>query len=87
MLAQNTGAVISIAFVMAVVTASIPQEVLFKIFSGITSGLSADEPRALHRQHAHRAVGAGRDVADRRVVCLLRPTPPGAFPYGPGGTR
>ncbi len=39
-LAQNTGAVISIAFVMAVITASIPQSILFKIFSGLSSGLS-----------------------------------------------
>ncbi|HET7127739.1 MAG TPA: MFS transporter [Gaiellaceae bacterium] len=37
---QNTGAVISIAFVMAIVTAAVPKDVLFKIFSGITSGLS-----------------------------------------------
>src|SRR3954467_912975 len=37
---QNTGAVISIAFVMAVVTAAIPKDVLFKIFSGLASGLS-----------------------------------------------
>ncbi|MBV8256941.1 MAG: MFS transporter [Actinobacteria bacterium] len=38
---QNTGAVISIAFVMAVVTAAVPKNVLFKIFSGVASGLSA----------------------------------------------
>ncbi|MHB8650884.1 MAG: MFS transporter [Gaiellaceae bacterium] len=38
---QNTGAVLSIAFVMAVVTAAVPTRVLFKIFSGLTSGLSA----------------------------------------------
>jgi EmrB/QacA subfamily drug resistance transporter len=37
---QNTGAVISIAFVMAIVTAAVPKTVLFKIFSGLTSGLS-----------------------------------------------
>ena len=37
---QNTGAVISIAFVMAIVTSAVPTDVLFKIFSGITSGLS-----------------------------------------------
>jgi EmrB/QacA subfamily drug resistance transporter len=37
---QNTGAVISIAFVMAVITSAVPKDVLFKIFSGITSGLS-----------------------------------------------
>src|SRR4051812_769195 len=37
---QNTGAVLSIAFVLAVVTAAVPKDVLFKIFSGLTSGLS-----------------------------------------------
>ncbi|MGZ4338675.1 MAG: MFS transporter [Gaiellaceae bacterium] len=40
---QNTGAVISIAFVMAIVTAAVPKDVLFKIFSGLTSGLSASQ--------------------------------------------
>jgi MFS family permease len=38
---QNTGAVISIAFVLAIVTAAVPKPVLFKIFSGLTSGLSS----------------------------------------------
>jgi EmrB/QacA subfamily drug resistance transporter len=37
---QNTGAVISIAFVLAIVTAAVPKPVLFEIFSGLTSGLS-----------------------------------------------
>jgi EmrB/QacA subfamily drug resistance transporter len=37
---QNTGAVISIAFVMAVITAAVPKAVLFKIFSGLAQGLS-----------------------------------------------
>jgi hypothetical protein len=37
---QNTGAVISIAFVMAVVTAAVPQDVLLAIFSGVATGLS-----------------------------------------------
>jgi MFS family permease len=40
---QNTGAVISIAFVMAVVTAAVPKQVLFEIFSGLASGLSASQ--------------------------------------------
>jgi EmrB/QacA subfamily drug resistance transporter len=40
---QNTGAVISIAFVMAIVTAAVPKDVLFKIFSGLTSGLSNEQ--------------------------------------------
>src|SRR3954447_16665418 len=38
---QNTGAVISIAFVMAIVTSAVPKDVLFKIFSGVASGLSS----------------------------------------------
>jgi EmrB/QacA subfamily drug resistance transporter len=38
---QQTGAVISIAFVMAVITAAVPPAVLFKIFSGLASGLSS----------------------------------------------
>ena len=39
-LVQNTGAVISIAFVLAVVTASVPKEVLFKVFSGLANHIS-----------------------------------------------
>jgi MFS family permease len=70
---QNTGAVISIAFVMAIITASIPKDVLFSIFSGISSGLS-DERLAPFISNMHTAlwvlaatsiVGAG--------VCLMRP--------------
>jgi EmrB/QacA subfamily drug resistance transporter len=70
---QNTGAVISIAFVMAVITASIPKAVLFSIFSGLTSGLSPERlapfisnlHTALWVLAATSVVGAG--------VCLLRP--------------
>ncbi len=40
MMLQNTGAVISIAFVLAIITAAVPKAVLFKIFSGLASGLS-----------------------------------------------
>jgi hypothetical protein len=40
---QNTGAVISIAFVMAIVTEAVPKDVLFKIFSGLASGLSPEQ--------------------------------------------
>src|SRR3954467_81754 len=39
MMLQNTGAVLSIAFVIAVVTSGVPKEVLFKIFAGLASGL------------------------------------------------
>jgi len=37
---QNTGAVISIAFVLAIVTSSVDKNTLFKIFSGVSTGLS-----------------------------------------------
>jgi MFS family permease len=37
---QNTGAVISIAFVLAIITAAVPKDVLFRIFSGVANGLS-----------------------------------------------
>jgi EmrB/QacA subfamily drug resistance transporter len=40
---QNTGAVISIAFVLAIITAAVPKDVLFKIFSGLASGLSTQQ--------------------------------------------
>ncbi len=70
---QNTGAVISIAFVLAVVTAAIPRDVLFKIFSGLAKGLSdAKLQPFIHNMHTAlwvlaitSLVGAG--------VSLLRP--------------
>ena len=39
-LVQNTGAVLSIAFVLAVVTSSVPTNVLFSIFSGLANHIS-----------------------------------------------
>jgi MFS family permease len=39
-LVQNTGAVISIAFVIAVVTSSVPKSVLFAVFSGLANHIS-----------------------------------------------
>src|SRR5215470_12707283 len=36
---QNTGAVISISFVMAIVTSAVPQNVLISIFSGVSKGV------------------------------------------------
>jgi MFS family permease len=70
---QNTGAVISIAFVLAIVTAAVPKTVLFSIFSGLSSGLSeASLAPFIHNLHtalwalaATSVVGAG--------VSLLRP--------------
>jgi len=42
-LVQNTGAVISIAFVLAVVTSSVPKNVLFSVFSGLANHISTAE--------------------------------------------
>ena len=75
---QNTGAVISIAFVLAIVTAAVPKPVLFKIFSGLANGLSEAklEPfisnmhTALWVLAITSVVGAG--------VSLLRPASCGA---------
>ncbi|HEY6397938.1 MAG TPA: MFS transporter [Solirubrobacteraceae bacterium] len=39
-LVQNTGAVISIAFVLAIITASVPKSVLFTVFSGLADQIS-----------------------------------------------
>jgi MFS family permease len=39
-LVQNTGAVISIAFVLAIVTSAVPKNVLFKVFSGLANHIS-----------------------------------------------
>ncbi|MHB1836323.1 MAG: MFS transporter [Solirubrobacteraceae bacterium] len=39
-LVQNTGAVISIAFVMAVITSAVPMHVLFAVFSGLANHIS-----------------------------------------------
>jgi MFS family permease len=70
---QNTGAVISIAFVLAIVTSSVAKDTLFKIFSGVTTGLSdatlepfvANMHTALWVLAATSLVGTG--------ICLLRP--------------
>jgi EmrB/QacA subfamily drug resistance transporter len=71
---QNTGAVISIAFVMAVVTASIPKDVLFKIFSGISSGLSdARLAPFIHNMHVALWVLAATSVLGAGVS-LMRPS-------------
>jgi EmrB/QacA subfamily drug resistance transporter len=39
-LVQNTGAVLSIAFVLAVVTSAVPKNVLFSVFSGLANHIS-----------------------------------------------
>ena len=42
-LLQNTGAVLSIAFVMAIVTSAVPRPTLFAVFSGLAKGLSSEK--------------------------------------------
>ena len=71
MMLQNTGAVLSIAFVLAIITAAVPKPVLFKIFSGLASGLGhtkldpfiANMHTALWVLAATSLVGAGRLAA------------------------
>ncbi len=72
-LLQNTGAVLSIAFVMAIVTSAVPRSTLFAVFSGLTRGLSEQKLApfvsnmhiALWVLAATSVIGAG--------VCMLRP--------------
>jgi EmrB/QacA subfamily drug resistance transporter len=88
-LLQNTGAVLSIAFVLAVVTSSIPKATLFAVFSGLATGLSAAKldpfianmHTALWALSAVSLLGAG--------VCLLRPSHAAetAAAQGAPGTR
>jgi EmrB/QacA subfamily drug resistance transporter len=73
-LLQNTGAVLSIAFVLAIITSAVPKATLFAVFSGLTKGLSeaklapfiANMHVALWVLTATSLIGAG--------VCLLRPS-------------
>jgi EmrB/QacA subfamily drug resistance transporter len=90
-LLQNTGAVLSIAFVLAIVTSAVPKATLFAVFSGLAKGLSAHKLApfianmhvALLVLAATSLVGAG--------VCLLRPRHVSAEPDGedldPDGAR
>ena len=70
---QNTGAVISIAFVLAVVTSSVAKDTLFKIFSGVTTGLSDAtlEPFVANMHTALWVLAATSLVGT--AICLLRP--------------
>jgi EmrB/QacA subfamily drug resistance transporter len=73
MMLTNTGAVISIAFVMAVVTAAVPKDVLFRIFSGLASGLTAKQlDPFISNMHMALWVLAGVSLLGT-FVALLRP--------------
>jgi EmrB/QacA subfamily drug resistance transporter len=72
-LLQNTGAVLSIAFVLAIVTSAVPKTTLFAVFSGLAKGLSAQrlEP-FIANMHVALWVLAATSVLGAGV-CLLRP--------------
>jgi MFS family permease len=70
---QNTGAVLSIAFVLAIVTAAVPKDVLLQIFSGLASGLSdAKLQPFIHNMHTALWVLALTSLAGAGVS-LMRP--------------
>jgi EmrB/QacA subfamily drug resistance transporter len=73
MMLQNTGSVLSIAILMAIVTAGISRSTLLSIFSGLTTGLSAAalDP-FIHNLHVALWVLAASSVA-AAGVSLLRP--------------
>jgi len=72
-LLQNTGAVISIAFVLAIITSSVPRSTLFAVFSGLAKGLS-EEKLAPFIENLHVALWALAATSLVGVaVCLMRP--------------
>lgn len=73
MMLQNTGAVLSIAFVLAIITAAVPKDVLFQIFSGLASGLSAAQLAPfIHNMHTALWTLAAISLVGA-FVSLLRP--------------
>jgi hypothetical protein len=72
-LLQNTGAVLSIAFVLAIVTSAVPRTTLFAVFSGLAKGLSEQKLAPfIDNMHVALAVLAGTSLVGA-AVCLLRP--------------
>ena len=77
---------LSIAFVLAIVTSAVPKSTLFAVFSGLARGLSehkldpfiANMHVALWVLAATSLLGAG--------VCLMRPRQPAPRPRGDGHT-
>jgi MFS family permease len=72
-LLQNTGAVLSIAFVLAIVTSAVPKATLFAVFSGLAKGLSATKlDPFIANMHVALWVLAAVSLLGTGV-CLLRP--------------
>jgi EmrB/QacA subfamily drug resistance transporter len=73
-LLQNTGAVLSIAFVLAIITSAVPKATLFAVFSGLTQGLSeAKLAPFIANMHVALWVLAATSLLGA-FVCLLRPS-------------
>ena len=73
-LLQNTGAVLSIAFVLAIITSSVPKATLFAVFSGLAKGLSQEKLAPfIANMHTALWVLAAVSLAGM-FVCLLRPS-------------
>jgi EmrB/QacA subfamily drug resistance transporter len=71
---QNSGAVVSVSLVLAIVTAGIPKAALLRIFSGLSSGLPARQVDAfVANMHEALWVLAAFSLAGA-VVSLLRPS-------------
>jgi len=87
-LLQNTGAVLSIAFVLAIVTSAIPKATLFAIFSGLAKGLSQQKLTPfITNMHVALTVLAATSLVGA-AVCLLRPrhvSTPASRVLGPDG--
>ena len=67
---------LSIAFVLGIITAAVPTKVLLSIFSGVSSGLSDAALRPfIHNMHTALWVLAGTAVAGA-LVSLARPATP-----------
>jgi EmrB/QacA subfamily drug resistance transporter len=72
-LLQNTGAVLSIAFVLAIITSSVPKATLFAVFSGLAKGLSASK-LAPFIANMHTALWVLAAISFLGMfVCLMRP--------------
>jgi EmrB/QacA subfamily drug resistance transporter len=72
-LLQNTGAVLSIAFVLAIVTSAVPKATLFAVFSGLAKGLSAQKLAPfIANMHVALWVLAATSLLGVGV-CLMRP--------------
>ncbi len=85
-LITNSGAVISIAFVLAVITAAVPKPILFAIFSGVASGLSSHQLSPfIANMHLALWILAAISLAGA-AVCALRPVEIRRSSSGSGGS-